>query len=54
MGKIGRINDTHPIFYGTMDGILPIHEAEIFRGTVKWLRVMTWQGVVDIFKNGVE
>lgn len=54
MGKIGKINNTHPIFYGTMDGILPVHEAEIFRGTVKWLRVMTWQGVVDIYKNGVE
>lgn len=54
MGKIGRINNTHPIFYDIMDGILPIRGAEIFRGTLKWLRVVTWQGVVDIFKNGVE
>lgn len=54
MGKIGRINNTHPYFYGTMDGILPIREAEIFRGTVKWLGCVVWQGVVDIFKNGVE
>ena len=54
MGKVVRINNTHPIFYGITDDILLMRGAEILRGTVKWLRVMTWQGVVDIFKNGVE